>query len=126
MSNNRSERKSPGEAAETANESGDRRAFTRCHFCGRGQDKVRKMVAGPGTYICDECIDLNWEVIHAGDEEGHHRQRLKEAIWRVQGLVTKGRLAGFRLRIIDAELRLLAEALGVQALRPVEPGAERC
>ncbi len=29
-----------------------------CSFCGKSQDDVRKLVAGPGVYICDECIDL--------------------------------------------------------------------
>ena len=29
-----------------------------CSFCGKGQEEVRKLVAGPGVYICDECIDL--------------------------------------------------------------------
>ena len=29
-----------------------------CSFCGKGQDEVRKLVAGPGVYICDECVDL--------------------------------------------------------------------
>ncbi|MDQ6900759.1 MAG: hypothetical protein M3072_14860, partial [Candidatus Dormibacteraeota bacterium] len=35
----------------------DRRRYTRCSFCGKGQDQVRKLVAGPGVYICDLCID---------------------------------------------------------------------
>src|SRR3972149_1061732 len=29
-----------------------------CSFCGKSQDVVRKLVAGPSAYICDECIDL--------------------------------------------------------------------
>ncbi len=29
-----------------------------CSFCGKGQDEVKKLVAGPGVYICDECIEL--------------------------------------------------------------------
>jgi len=29
-----------------------------CSFCAKGQDEVRKLVAGPGVYICDECVDL--------------------------------------------------------------------
>jgi ATP-dependent Clp protease ATP-binding subunit ClpX len=36
---------------------------TRCSFCGKGQDQVRKLVAGPGVYICDQCIDLCQEVL---------------------------------------------------------------
>ena len=30
----------------------------RCSFCGKSQDSVKKIVAGPGVYICDECVDL--------------------------------------------------------------------
>ncbi|HJF87101.1 MAG TPA: ATP-dependent Clp protease ATP-binding subunit ClpX, partial [Companilactobacillus farciminis] len=37
-----------------------------CSFCGKTQDQVKKIVAGPGVYICNECIDLCKEII---DEE---------------------------------------------------------
>jgi ATP-dependent Clp protease ATP-binding subunit ClpX len=45
------------------NEREDRRRYTRCSFCGKGQDQVRKLVAGPGVFICDQCIDLGQEVL---------------------------------------------------------------
>ena len=45
------------------NEREDRRRYTRCSFCGKGQDQVRKLVAGPGVFICDQCIDLCQEVL---------------------------------------------------------------
>ncbi len=45
------------------NERDERRRHTRCSFCGKGQDQVRKLVAGPGVYICDQCIDLCQEVL---------------------------------------------------------------
>jgi len=45
------------------NEREERRRHTRCSFCGKGQDQVRKLVAGPGVYICDLCIDLCQEVL---------------------------------------------------------------
>ncbi len=35
----------------------------KCTFCGKTQDQVRRLVAGPGVYICDECIDLCKEII---------------------------------------------------------------
>ncbi|ABB14814.1 ATP-dependent Clp protease ATP-binding subunit ClpX [Carboxydothermus hydrogenoformans] len=35
----------------------------KCSFCGKHQDQVRKLVAGPGVYICDECIELCNEII---------------------------------------------------------------
>ncbi|HYU65123.1 MAG TPA: ClpX C4-type zinc finger protein, partial [Jatrophihabitantaceae bacterium] len=30
----------------------------RCSFCGKGEHEIRKLVAGPGVYICDECVTL--------------------------------------------------------------------
>jgi hypothetical protein len=38
-------------------------ADLRCSFCGKGQDDVQKLVAGPGIYICDECVALCSEII---------------------------------------------------------------
>lgn len=38
----------------------------KCSFCGKGQKEVKKLIAGPGVYICDECIDLCNDII---DEE---------------------------------------------------------
>jgi hypothetical protein len=35
----------------------------RCSFCGRGQDAVSKLIAGPAVYICNECIDICNEII---------------------------------------------------------------
>lgn len=37
----------------------------RCSFCGKSQDNVKKIVAGPGVYICDECVDLCTSIIQA-------------------------------------------------------------
>ncbi len=34
-----------------------------CSFCGKSQDIVKKLVAGPDVYICDECIDLCNDII---------------------------------------------------------------
>ena len=38
----------------------------KCSFCGKGQDQVKKLIAGPGVYICDECVGLCNEIL---DEE---------------------------------------------------------
>ncbi|KAB2863536.1 MAG: ATP-dependent protease ATP-binding subunit ClpX, partial [Exiguobacterium chiriqhucha] len=35
----------------------------KCSFCGKSQEQVRKLVAGPGVYICDECIELCNEIV---------------------------------------------------------------
>ena len=35
----------------------------RCSFCGKTQDQVRRLIAGPNAYICDECITLCQEIM---------------------------------------------------------------
>ncbi len=49
--------------SETTNDTGEQLL---CSFCGKSQRQVKKLIAGPGVYICDECIDLCNEII---DEE---------------------------------------------------------
>ena len=44
--------------------SGDSRL--KCSFCGKSQDQVKKLIAGPEVYICDECVELCNEIL---DEE---------------------------------------------------------
>ena len=41
----------------------------KCSFCGKTQDQVKRLVAGPGVYICDECIELCSEIIGEEFEE---------------------------------------------------------
>ena len=41
----------------------DDKGQLKCSFCGKTQEQVRKLVAGPGVYICDECIELCNEII---------------------------------------------------------------
>lgn len=63
----------------------------KCSFCGKSQEQVRKLIAGPGVYICDECVDLCNEILdeelmesptaapsagnRAGDGTGKRRER---------------------------------------------------
>ena len=49
----------------------DERKMLRCSFCNKTQDQVRKLIAGPGAYICDECIEICTEIIEEelGDTE---------------------------------------------------------
>lgn len=42
---------------------GEEQGFLKCSFCGKTQEQVRKLVAGPGVYICDECIKLCNDII---------------------------------------------------------------
>ncbi|MGM0689018.1 MAG: ATP-dependent protease ATP-binding subunit ClpX [Bacillota bacterium] len=48
----------------------EEKGHLKCSFCGKTQEQVRKLVAGPGVYICDECIELCNEIIEEeiGDE----------------------------------------------------------
>jgi len=48
----------------------------KCSFCGKSQKQVRKLIAGPGVYICTECIDLCNEII---DEELNTRKSVDDA-----------------------------------------------
>ncbi|MCD6570094.1 MAG: ATP-dependent Clp protease ATP-binding subunit ClpX [Deltaproteobacteria bacterium] len=43
----------------------------RCSFCGKSQNEVRKLIAGPDVYICDECVTLCNEII--AEEDSHYR-----------------------------------------------------
>ena len=49
----------------------DEKGQLKCSFCGKTQEQVRKLVAGPGVYICDECIELCNEIVEEqlGEEE---------------------------------------------------------
>lgn len=39
-----------------------------CSFCGKSEHEVRKLIAGPTVFICDECIELCQGIVYRGDE----------------------------------------------------------
>ena len=45
------------------NTSGDNGKLLYCSFCGKSQNEVRKLIAGPSVFICDECVDLCNDII---------------------------------------------------------------
>ena len=50
-----------------------------CSFCGKSQDEVKKLIAGPSVYICNECVDLCNDIIEEeikNDEESPYDQSL--------------------------------------------------
>jgi ATP-dependent Clp protease ATP-binding subunit ClpX len=47
----------------------DDKKHLRCSFCGKSQDQVKRLIAGPNVYICDECIELCQEIISEEVEE---------------------------------------------------------
>ncbi len=69
----------PGERPKV-DESG--KTYT-CSFCGKSQDEVRKLIAGPTVYICDECIDLCNDIIA---EEVEEEAQLEGAVSPVASL----------------------------------------
>jgi len=56
----------------------DEKGQLKCSFCGKTQEQVRKLVAGPGVYICDECIELCTEIVEEelGSEEEFQMQEI--------------------------------------------------
>lgn len=64
-----------------------------CSFCGKSQKQVVKLIAGPGVYICDECIALCVEIIAdesgamAGDEASAAAHRLHAELQEVRRLL---------------------------------------
>ena len=51
----------------------------KCSFCGKSQDQVKKLIAGPGVYICDECVELCNEII---DEEAVRQGKAMPYVFR--------------------------------------------
>ncbi len=58
---------------------GEDKGQMKCSFCGKSQDQVRKLVAGPGVYICDECVRLCNEIVEEEISDGE-RVELKDAL----------------------------------------------
>jgi ATP-dependent Clp protease ATP-binding subunit ClpX len=57
------------------------REVLRCSFCGKGQDEVRKLIAGPGVYICDQCIKICVEILEEDNILSRSRETKKELTW---------------------------------------------
>ena len=63
-----------------------------CSFCGKSQRQVRKLIAGPGVYICDECIELCVEIIaeetadDADEETAAASRRLRDDLIELRGI----------------------------------------
>ena len=53
----------------------------RCSFCGKTQNQVRKLIAGPnGVYICDDCVDVCGEIIEEEFDDGEQIEEMDEAV----------------------------------------------
>ena len=60
-------------AREDNNKNNSRPSGPRCSFCGKPQEAVHRLVAGPGVYICDECVELCLQVMEGLDPEDVQR-----------------------------------------------------
>jgi len=49
----------------------DDRNAVKCSFCGKTQEQVKKLIAGPGVYICDECVELCMEIVEEEAQQGN-------------------------------------------------------
>ena len=49
-----------------------------CSFCGKVQDEVKKLIAGPSVYICNECVDLCNDIIEEEIKSGEDENPLEE------------------------------------------------
>ena len=54
----------------------DEKRSVRCSFCGKHQDQVRRLIAGPGAYICNECVQLCMSIL---EDEGELTQEVLES-----------------------------------------------
>ena len=54
----------------STDKSGDNKLLY-CSFCGKSQNEVRKLIAGPSVFICDECVDLCNDIIQEELEDSH-------------------------------------------------------
>ncbi len=61
------------------NKKSDGMSGLRCSFCGKSQKEVKKLIAGPSVYICDECIDLCNDII----SEEKDREKSEKSVFRV-------------------------------------------
>ncbi len=68
-----------------------------CSFCGKNEHQVKKLVAGPATHICDECVAIAARLMRESDEEkrGGPWHRVREAVQRLWDRSTSRRIASY-------------------------------
>lgn len=81
-----------------------------CSFCGKSQAQVVKLIAGPGVYICNECIDLCNEIIQ--EEVGHGGRTARPDDAEVEAAARAAQDALSRLRALALRRRAHPEPAG--------------
>ena len=72
----------------------------RCSFCNKTQDQVRKLIAGPGAFICDECVGICSEII---TEEFEEEEDIAEGICLLKPMEIKAFLDDYIIGQDDAK-----------------------
>ena len=62
--------------------------LTMCSFCGKSHSEVKKLIAGPGVYICNECIDVCSGIMHKELANISHGESLPEELFNAEDLLT--------------------------------------
>jgi ATP-dependent Clp protease ATP-binding subunit ClpX len=90
---------------------GDGGDFVKCSFCGKAQKQVQKLIAGPGVYICDECVVMCVDIIA---EELTEPDRVNEQVHGKHQIARNDLLAllGHQVRIESARSAELQGRLG--------------
>jgi hypothetical protein len=69
------------------------KATLRCSFCGKSQNEVKKLIAGPTVYICNECIDICVEIIHDDEQiKEDHNSAIRDYLRRASDDLEAARL----------------------------------
>ena len=84
-----------------------------CTFCGRSQREVRKLIAGPGVYICDGCVELAGRVVSSGSAAGTRLGRVHPVLERDGG--TRCRFCDKRRDEVTGMAAMPAESGGTSA-----------
>jgi ATP-dependent protease Clp ATPase subunit len=58
---------------------GEREDLLKCSFCGKSQKQVQRLIAGPGVYICNECVDFCSELLNDEGFETSQEQHMQSA-----------------------------------------------
>lgn len=83
---------------------------TQCSFCGKDESQIDKMVAGPGVYICNECVQLAGRIIEGGGEPKGISRRFWEAMTDDELLASLPRVAAVAAQVEDGVQKRVAEA----------------
>ncbi|GAB3921412.1 hypothetical protein GCM10011575_15980 [Microlunatus endophyticus] len=83
---------------------------TQCSFCGKDESQIDKMVAGPGVYICNECVQLAGRIIEGGGKPKGISRRFWESMTDDELLASLPKVASVAAQVEDGVQKRVAEA----------------